>query len=143
MIQSIQIFTTVLFTPDNKKVIVPNGRIIGDNIVNYSANDTRRVDLVFGIGYQDDIDAARKVLEGVLAADKRVLENPASVIAVVELADSSVNFVCRPWVNSGDYWPVYFDLTEAAKKALDANGISIPFPQRDVHLHQQGSGATA
>ena len=143
VIQSIQIFTTVLFTPDNKKVIVPNGRIIGDNIVNYSANDTRRVDLVFGIGYQDDIDAARKVLEGVLAADKRVLENPASVIAVVELADSSVNFVCRPWVNSGDYWPVYFDLTEAAKKALDANGISIPFPQRDVHLHQQGSGATA
>ena len=143
VIQSIQIFTTVLFTPDNKKVIVPNGRIIGDNIVNYSANDTRRVDLVFGIGYQDDIDAARKVLEGVLAADSRVLENPESVIAVVELADSSVNFVCRPWVKGGDYWPVYFDLTEAAKKALDANGISIPFPQRDVHLHQQQNGATA
>ena len=137
VIQSIQIFTTVLFTPDNKKVIVPNGRIIGDNIVNYSANDTRRVDLVFGIGYRDDIDAARKVLEDVLAADDRVLATPESVIAVVELADSSVNFVCRPWVKSGDYWPVYFDLTEAAKKALDANGISIPFPQRDVHLHQQ------
>ena len=143
VIQSIQIFTTVLFTPDNKKVIVPNGRIIGDNIVNYSANDTRRVDLVFGIGYQDDIDAARKVLEGVLAADSRVLENPEPVIAVVELADSSVNFVCRPWVKSANYWPVYFDLTEAAKKALDANGISIPFPQRDVHLHQQESGAAA
>jgi small conductance mechanosensitive channel len=143
VIQSIQIFTTVLFTPDNKKVIVPNGRIIGDNIVNYSANDSRRVDLVFGIGYEDDIDAARTVLEGVLAADKRVLENPEPVIAVVELADSSLNFVCRPWVKSANYWSVYFDLTEAAKKALDANGISIPFPQRDVHLHQQPSAATS
>ena len=101
------------------------------------------MDLVFGIGYQDDIDAARKVLEGVLAADDRILAEPKSVIAVVELADSSVNFVCRPWVKSANYWPVYFDLTEAAKKALDANGISIPFPQRDVHLHQQQSGATA
>jgi small conductance mechanosensitive channel len=143
VIQSIQIFTTVLFTPDNKKFIVPNGWIIGDNIVNYSANDSRRVDLVFGIGYEDDIDAARTVLEGVLAADKRVLENPEPVIAVVELADSSLNFVCRPWVKSANYWSVYFDLTEAAKKALDANGISIPFPQRDVHFHQQPSAATS
>lgn len=136
VIQSIQIFTTELHTGDNKKVIVPNGRIIGDNIINYSANDTRRIDLIFGIGYQDDIDAARRVLEEVLAADERILDDPKPVIAVVALADSSVNFVCRPWVKSSDYWPVHFSVTEAVKKAFDANGISIPFPQRDVHLHQ-------
>ena len=136
VIQSIQIFTTELNTPDNKKVIVPNGGIISGNIVNYSANDTRRVDLVFGIGYSDDIDAARSVIEGILKADKRVLEIPAATVAVVELADSSVNFVCRPWVNTDDYWGVYFDVTEAVKKAFDTNGISIPFPQQDVHMHQ-------
>ena len=137
VIQSIQIFTTELHTGDNKKVIVPNGRIISGNIINYSANDTRRVDLVFGIGYQDDIDAARAVIESLLAADERVLDEPKPLVAVVALADSSVNFVCRPWVKSSDYWPVHYSLTEAVKKAFDANGISIPFPQRDVHLHQQ------
>ena len=143
VIQSIQIFTTELNTPDNKKVIVPNGGVISGNIVNYSANDTRRVDLVFGIGYSDDIDAARKVIEGILKADKRVLEIPAATVAVVELADSSVNFVCRPWVNTADYWDVYFDLTEAVKKAFDSNGISIPFPQQDVHMHQVETAAYA
>ena len=137
VIQNIQIFTTELHTGDNKKVIVPNGRIISGNIINYSANDTRRVDLVFGIGYQDDIDAARAVIESLLAADERVLDEPKPLVAVVALADSSVNFVCRPWVKSSDYWPVHYSLTEAVKKAFDANGISIPFPQRDVHLHQQ------
>jgi small conductance mechanosensitive channel len=136
VIQSIQIFTTELNTPDNKKVIVPNGGVISGNIVNYSANDTRRVDLVFGIGYSDDIDSARKIIEGILKTDSRVLEVPAATVAVVELADSSVNFVCRPWVNTADYWDVYFDLTEAVKKAFDSNGISIPFPQQDVHMHQ-------
>jgi small conductance mechanosensitive channel len=136
VIQSIQIFTTELNTPDNKKVIVPNGGVISGNIVNYSANDTRRVDLVFGIGYSDDIDIARKVMKGILKADKRVLEIPEATVAVVELADSSVNFVCRPWVKTADYWAVYFDLTEAVKKAFDANGVSIPFPQQDVHMHQ-------
>ena len=143
VIQNIQIFTTELNTPDNKKVIVPNGGVISGNIVNYSANDTRRVDLVFGIGYSDDIDAARKVIEGILKADKRVLEIPAATVAVVELADSSVNFVCRPWVNTADYWDVYFDLTEAVKKAFDSNGISIPFPQQDVHMHQVETAAYA
>ena len=137
VIQNIQIFTTELHTGDNKKVIVPNGRIISGNIINYSANDTRRVDLVFGIGYQDDIDAARAVIESLLAADERVLDEPKPLVAVVALADSSVNFVCRPWVKSSDYWPVHYSLTEAVKKAFDANDISIPFPQRDVHLHQQ------
>lgn len=143
VIQNIQIFTTELNTPDNKKVIVPNGGVISGNIVNYSANDTRRVDLVFGIGYSDDIDAARKVIEEILKADKRVLEIPAANVAVVELADSSVNFVCRPWVNTADYWDVYFDLTEAVKKAFDSNGISIPFPQQDVHMHQVETAAYA
>jgi small conductance mechanosensitive channel len=141
VIQSIQIFTTELNTPDNKKVIVPNGGVISGNIVNYSANDTRRVDLVFGIGYRDDIDSARRVIEDILKADKRVLEAPAATVAVVELADSSVNFVCRPWVNTADYWDVYFDLTEAVKKAFDSNGIEIPFPQREMHIHQNGSSA--
>jgi small conductance mechanosensitive channel len=143
VIQNIQIFTTELNTPDNKKVIVPNGGVISGNIVNYSANDTRRVDLVFGVGYSDDIDAARKVIEGILKADKRVLEIPAATVAVVELADSSVNFVCRPWVNTADYWDVYFDITEAVKKAFDSNGISIPFPQQDVHMHQVETAAYA
>jgi small conductance mechanosensitive channel len=139
VVQRIQIFTTELHSPDNKKIIVPNGGIISGNITNYSANDTRRVDLVFGIGYGDDIDAAKAVLESVVAAEARVLTDPAPTVAVVELADSSVNLVCRPWVNTADYWDVYFNITEAAKKALDAKGISIPFPQRDLHLHNVGA----
>ncbi|MDB2553905.1 mechanosensitive ion channel [Porticoccaceae bacterium] len=135
VVQKIQIFTTELHSPDNKKIIVPNGGVISGNITNYSANETRRVDMVFGIGYSDDIDAAKAVLQSVVASEPRVLGVPAPTIAVVELADSSVNLVCRPWVNTADYWDVYFNITEAAKKALDAQGISIPFPQRDIHIH--------
>ena len=135
VVQKIQIFTTELHSPDNKKIIVPNGGVISGNITNYSANETRRVDMVFGIGYSDDIDAAKAVLQSVVASEPRVLRVPAPTIAVVELADSSVNLVCRPWVNTADYWDVYFNITEAAKKALDAQGISIPFPQRDIHIH--------
>ena len=135
VVQKIQIFTTELHSPDNKKIIVPNGGVISGNITNYSANETRRVDMVFGIGYSDDIDAAKAVLQSVVAPEPRVLGEPAPTIAVVELADSSVNLVCRPWVNTADYWDVYFNITEAAKKALDAQGISIPFPQRDIHIH--------
>ncbi len=135
VVQSIQIFTTELNSPDNKKIIVPNGGVISGNITNYSANDTRRVDLVFGVGYGDDIDATKAVLEKVVADNEQVLSDPAPTIAVVELADSSVNLVCRPWVNSEDYWAAYFAITEAAKKALDGAGISIPYPQRDLHLH--------
>ncbi|MDA7753102.1 mechanosensitive ion channel [bacterium] len=135
VVQKIQIFTTELHYPDNKKIIVPNGGVISGNITNYSANETRRVDMVFGIGYSDDIDAAKAVLQSVVASEPRVLGVPAPTIAVVELADSSVNLVCRPWVNTADYWDVYFNITEAAKKALDAQGISIPFPQRDIHIH--------
>ena len=135
VVQNIQIFTTELNSPDNKKIIVPNGGVISGNIVNYSANDTRRVDLVFGVGYGDDIDAAKAVLAKVVANNAQVLEFPETTIAVVELADSSVNLVCRPWVKTTDYWGAYFESTEAAKKALDSEGISIPYPQRDIHVH--------
>ena len=143
VVQKIQIFTTELHSPDNKKIIVPNGGVISGNITNYSANDTRRVDLVFGVGYGDDINAAKAVLQSVVAAEPKVLQDPAPTIAVVELADSSVNLVCRPWVNTADYWDVYFNVTEAVKKALDAGGISIPFPQRDLHLHHVNAPAAA
>lgn len=136
VVVNIMIFTTELKTGDNKKVIVPNSSILGGVITNYSANDTRRVDLVMGIGYNDDIDKARQVLEELINADERILKDPAPLVAVSELADSSVNFVVRPWVNSADYWGVYFGLTEAVKKRFDQEGISIPYPQQDVHLHK-------
>lgn len=135
VVENIMIFTTEMKTGDNKKVIVPNSSILGGIITNYSANDTRRVDLVMGIGYSDDIDKAKRVLGELVNADERVLKDPAPLIAVSELADSSVNFVVRPWVKSADYWAVYFDLTEAVKKRFDQEGISIPYPQQDVYLH--------
>ncbi len=135
-VEQILVFQTVLKTPDNRRVIVPNAQIAAGVITNYSAMPTRRVDLVFGIGYEDDLGRTREVLEGLLAADPRILEDPAPLVAVGELADSSVNFIVRPWVKSADYWDVYWDLTEAVKRAFDQQGISIPFPQRDVHLHQ-------
>jgi small conductance mechanosensitive channel len=134
VIKEIQIFNTILNTPDNKKVIVPNAQVTGGNIVNYSVNGTRRVDLVIGVSYEDDLKIARQVLESVLQADTRILSDPAYTVAVSELGDSSVSFVVRPWVKSEDYWGVYFDLTEKIKVALEENGLSIPFPQRDVHL---------
>lgn len=136
-VESLQIFTTQLRTPDNKKIIIPNSSLTGDNIINWSATGTRRVDMVFGIGYDDDIDKAKQLISEILAADDRVLKDPAPQVAVSELADSSVNFVARPWVKTGDYWGVFFDTTEAVKKRFDAEGISIPYPQSDVHLYQQ------
>ncbi len=132
----VQILTTVLKTGDNKRVIVPNSQIMGSIITNYSAHDTRRIDLVVGVGYGDDLDKVRKTIEEVIGAEERVLEDPPCQVAVSELADSSVNFVVRPWVATSDYWPVRFALTEAIKKRFDQEGISIPFPQRDVHIHQ-------
>jgi small conductance mechanosensitive channel len=134
-VEEVQILTTVLKTGDNKRVIIPNSQIMGSTITNYSANETRRIDLVVGVSYSDDLDKVRKELEGLVAAEERILADPAVTIAVSELADSSVNFVLRPWVKTEDYWGVYFDLTEAVKKRFDEVGISIPFPQRDVHLH--------
>lgn len=134
---SISLFTTELNTGDNQKVIVPNSSITSNVITNVTANPIRRVDLVIGIGYDDDIKKAKEVIRGVLAEEKRILPAPAPLIAVSELADSSVNFVVRPWVKTGDYWDVYFALHENIKLALDANGISIPFPQQDVHMYQE------
>ena len=125
-----------LATPDNKTIIIPNAKLTADNIVNYTVKGTRRADMVFGIGYEDDIDKARDIITEILSNDERVLEDPALQVAVSELADSSVNFVARAWVNAGDYWGVVFDVTEAVKKRFDAEGISIPFPQRDVHLYE-------
>ena len=136
VVKEIQIFTTMINTPDNKKVIVPNAQVTGGNIINYSANGTRRVDLVIGISYEDDLQKARQVMENVLKGDQRVLGDPAPTVAVSELGDSSVNFVVRPWVKVDDYWGVYFDMTEKIKVALEENGLSIPFPQRDVHMIQ-------
>ncbi len=134
-VEEVQILTTVLKTGDNKRVIIPNSQIMGSTITNYSANDKRRVDLVIGVSYSDDLDQVRKELRELVDADERILKDPAVTIAVSELADSSVNFVLRPWVNTADYWAVYFDLTEKVKKRFDEVGISIPFPQRDVHIH--------
>ncbi len=136
VIENIMIFTTEMKTGDNKKVIVPNSSVLGGVITNYSANATRRVDLVVGIGYDDDIDKARSALEDLINADERILKDPAPLVAVSELADSSVNFVVRSWVNSADYWGVYFGLTEAVKKRFDQDGISIPYPQQDIHLQK-------
>jgi small conductance mechanosensitive channel len=140
-VEEVQIFTTVLNSPDNKKIIVPNSQIMDSQIVNYSAKATRRVDLVAGCGYGDDLDKVRRVLTEIVAADERVLKDPPPTIAILELGDSSVNFVVRPWVNTADYWAVYFDITEQIKKRFDQEGISIPFPQRDVHVYQHAASA--
>jgi small conductance mechanosensitive channel len=137
VVNEVSIFTTKLTTPDNKAIIIPNGKITGDNIVNYSATGTRRVDMVVGVSYTDDLDKVRQVTKSVLAADERILKEPEPTIAVLELGDSSVNFAVRPWVNTADYWDVYFDTLENLKKRFDSEGISIPFPQRDVHLYEE------
>lgn len=133
-VKEIQIFNTILNTPDNIRAIIPNAQATGGNIMNYTVNGTRRVDLVIGVSYEDDLKKAKQVIEQVLAADERVLKAPAPTVAVSELADSSVNFVVRPWVKSTDYWDVYFDITAKVKLSLDQNGITIPFPQRDIHV---------
>lgn len=135
-VKSISIFTTIMTTPDNKEIIVPNGKIYGDNITNYSAKETRRVDMVVGISYDSDLKKAKAILLEMVAADERILKDPEPKVAVSELADSSVNFVVRPWVASADFWPVKFDFIEAVKLRFDAEGIIIPYPQMDVHLHK-------
>lgn len=135
-VEAISIFTTTLKTPDNKIVIVPNSHVTDGNIVNYSAEATRRVDMVFGCGYDDDILKAKKLLEKIVKADERVLKDPEPQIAVSELGDSSINFVVRPWVKTPDFWAAKFDITEKVKLEFDKAGISIPYPQRDVHIHE-------
>ncbi|EPC00961.1 hypothetical protein L861_15500 [Litchfieldella anticariensis FP35 = DSM 16096] len=139
MIEDVQIFTTELKTADNRKIMVPNGQMMAGAITNYSAHDTRRVDLVVSVGYEDDIDTVRRVLEEVIAEDERVLESPAPNIRMNAMADSSIDWIVRPWVNAVDYWDVYWDLTEKIKRRFDQEGISIPFPQRDVHIYHHGN----
>jgi len=139
IVEAVQIFTTRLVTPDNKLVIIPNAKVTGDNITNFTVKGTRRVDMVIGVSYDADLKQTRQVIQDVLAGDERILKDPEPTIAVSELADSSVNFVVRPWVQAADYWGVYFDTTEAVKEQLDAAGIGIPFPQHDVHLFQQAA----
>lgn len=136
VVENISIFSTQLRTGDNKEMIVPNGKIYGDVITNYSAKETRRVDMVFGIGYDDDIKKAKQLLLSILEKDERILKDPEPVVAVSELADSSVNFVVRPWVKSADYWGVYFDTHENVKLEFDQANISIPYPQMDIHLNK-------
>ncbi len=136
IVEDVRVFATIVRTGDNKEITIPNGSIMADSIVNYSAKITRRVDMTFGIGYDDDIKRAKQILVDLLTADSRVLADPPALVAVSELADSSVNFVVRPWVKSEDYWPLLFDITEKVKLEFDKQGVSIPFPQTDVHVHQ-------
>lgn len=135
-VSEIQIFNTILKTGDNRVVIIPNGSLSSSSMVNINKETTRRVDLSFGIGYGDDIDQAKSLLQSLASHDARVLKDPAPVFVVAELADSSVNFTVRLWVNTSDYWGVFFDMQEGVKKAFDAHGISIPYPQQDVYMHQ-------
>lgn len=135
-VAGISIFATTLHTLDNKVIIVPNAAVSGGNITNFSTKEIRRIDLKFGIGYGDDLKLAKKVLEDIMNADDRVLSDPAPFVGVLELGDSSVNFVFRPWVRSEDYWDVYFDMNEKVKLTFDEKGISIPYPQMDIHLNK-------
>ncbi|QIB66666.1 mechanosensitive ion channel family protein [Kineobactrum salinum] len=143
VVDSISIFTTTMTTPDNKEVIIPNSAILGNNITNFSARSTRRVDMVFRVSYGDDLRQARQLLEEIIAADDRVLADPPPQVVVGELADSSVNFLVRPWVQSADYWPVLWDTTEAVKLKFDEAGITIPFPQMEISMPRQDEEATA
>lgn len=143
VVQEIGIFCTVIKSMDNKRIILPNAQVTGGTIVNHSAEEVRRVDLVAGVGYGDNLDLVKKTLEEVLAAEPMVLPSPAPTIAVSELGESSVNFVVRPWVKTADYWHAWFALHEAIKKSFDAQGITIPFPQRDLHLDMPGEALRA
>ncbi len=140
IVEKIEIFTTQLKTLDNKSIIIPNAKLTGDNIVNYTKKDTRRVDLIVGVSYEDKIDKVKEVINEVLHAEEMVLKDPSPTVAVYEMADSSVNFVVRPWVKTENYWNVYFNVTENIKKEFDAKGITIPFPQRDIHLYSEKTG---
>jgi small conductance mechanosensitive channel len=134
-VEEISIFTTVLKTADNKKVIVPNSKMMGDNITNYTARDIRRIDLAVGVSYSDDIDRVKSVILDVLSREPRVLQEPPAFTGLLEMADSRLQFAVRPWVRTDEYWDVRFDLNESLKKRFDSEGITIPFPQSDVHLY--------
>lgn len=138
VIRDISIFQTTMLTPCNKTVIVPNGAIMGNNITNYSTQSERRLDLVIGVSYSSNLELVKQELMNVVQADERVLKDKDVTIGVAELANSSINLVCRPWVKTSDYWPLKFDLLENIKKRFDEVGIEIPFPQMDVHLQKEG-----
>ena len=133
-VREVRIFNTLLETPDRKLVLVPNGEVLSDNITNYTESPTRRLDMVFGISYDDDLRHAKRVLQEIVAAEERCMKEPAPLIAVIELGDSSVNFGVRPFVKNEEYWDVMFAITEQVKLRFDEEGISMPYPQRDVHL---------
>lgn len=135
IVESIGLFATTLNSLDNVRIVVPNGEVYGKTIKNYSANDLRRVDLVMGVSYDDDLGVAKDAITRIVTADPRVLADPAPDIEVIELGGSSVDFVVRPWVKTDDYWPARFALTRALKEGIEASGCSFPYPQRDVHLH--------
>jgi small conductance mechanosensitive channel len=139
VVEEIHIFNTRMRTGDNIQIIVPNGSITCDTITNYSAKSTRRIDLVMGCGYDDDLRAVKQLLKSILHADERVLKDPEPIVVVSELADSSVNFLVRPWVKAEDYWSTRWDLTEAIKLGFDERGFSIPYPQQDVHLQKDAA----
>ena len=134
VVEAIHIFTTTLKTGDNKIIIIPNAKLSGDNITNYSAQETRRVDMTVGVAYDADLSVVRDVLNDIISKEERAMKDPAPLVAVAELADNSVNFVVRVWTKTGDYWGVKFDMTETIKNRFDAEGIGIPFPQRDIHI---------
>jgi small conductance mechanosensitive channel len=140
-VQGIHIFNTILSSPDNRRIIIPNSQITSDKITNFTAIDRRRIDLVFGVSYDDDLKKAKDILQAIVTSDERVLKDPAPTIGVSELADSSVNIVCRPWVKPEDYWDVYFDTVEKAKVQLESSGLSIPYPQTDVHMFEEKKAA--
>lgn len=141
-VSAVRIFSTIIKTPDNRVITVPNSMIYGDTITNFSAESTRRVDLVFGIGYDDNVERAKELIAETLDADNRILKDPAPAMMLLELADSSVNLAVRPWVESADYWAVRGDLLERVKQALENNGLSIPYPQRDLHIVSQVSATS-
>jgi len=142
-IEEIEIFTTKMLTLDNKLIIVPNNQITSGIITNFSAKEIRRVDLVVAVSYGDNLNKVTAVLEDILTKDERILDDPAPTVAVFQLGESSINFAVRPWVKSDDYWPTLFDLNKTIKERFDAEGISIPFPQRDVHLFPVKSDTVA
>jgi len=141
VIKVIHIFTTTLNTPDNKRVIIPNAKMMGDNIINYSAEGTRRLDLTACISYGDSIDTAKAALMDEISKCEMVLKDPEPFVGVSAMNDSSVDLAVRPWVKAADYWPAFFALNEAIKKRLEAEGCTIPFPQRDVHIYNESTGS--
>jgi small conductance mechanosensitive channel len=138
-VELVHIFNTRLQTPDNRTIVIPNAKLLNDNIINYTERGTRRMDLVIGVSYDDDIRKVKQILQDIITEDSRFLKEPQPVVALNEFADSSLNFVMRPWIGTADYWPAYFDTMEKIKLRFDANGISIPFPQQDVHLVQSAA----